>query len=785
MLKEKREKGAPAGTPSSSPHATPPATPPVEGPVKREDADPDASVSPKRESASPRPAQAADKKGDAKTDAAESAAEAAKAGQMPIKTEGQADVEPPFSSAIQPLVSNMMGKQSGGLEYMQQSSQIFVFSTALANQGAESVIKGHFPSIIAYHCAQPGTKKILEKHPLKLGQFNRHTPWSLMGFGQKQRSKGAMMDAPEDGEPGEWADAKGEDDMPNGPNLVQGVKVPDENLTPQQRQHREEQLAMLRRMQSVLFPEQSDNDEAQGGLDEEKMRAMGCLPDFLPCPTQQPAMAAPGGAYAKGGAEWTRLQHHYCEERKAGRVAPQRAHGPPPPYHQTPRSASVPIATHSPSPNSPQNLTSTLSLPSPRGAALASPSDNRHVPMRHLSAGQSPVSAGSPATRPLAQSSPATPQSAHLSPAFKDVDLPPPDDKMPPASPARTPSHGDTPLKAEPQHAPSPGVTCSPASVPAHEKVGFFADISPEAAAQEHVNMGGNFALPDDNLPLNPDTSTAPETTKVMPFDPISSLAQMSQQLTNSAPPFNGAPGPNGSIMAAQISTCSYGPEMPQMRESDEMLECAQMHGMMPSDMGMHNPPYGKILPPTAGKPLSPKMVAGGVHGPGAFGGQMARMGTPAGRLCPPASMADSYNGASVQVRASAPNTIQYLPARPQMCPQMPRPPPSLDFLQRFANPMPHNGGEMMQDIRSVRAQGHMMNGVFGGQMHEGLFQGMRAPFQPPDKMMEPPTSQPYVGPSTTDPNYAQQFHNFQQQLYATTRSTTQGAPAQTYFMNK
>lgn len=44
----------------------------------------------------------------------------------------------------------------------QQQSQIFVFSTLLANKGAEAVISGQHHSIIAYHCAQPGTKKYLE-----------------------------------------------------------------------------------------------------------------------------------------------------------------------------------------------------------------------------------------------------------------------------------------------------------------------------------------------------------------------------------------------------------------------------------------------------------------------------------------------------------------------------------------------------------------------------------------------------------------------------------------------
>lgn len=54
--------------------------------------------------------------------------------------------------------------------------------------------------------------------------------------------------------------------------------------------------------------------------------------------------------------------------------------GPPPPYHPTQRSASVPIATQSPNPSSPNNL----SLPSPRTAgALGLPSNS---PSMELSA---------------------------------------------------------------------------------------------------------------------------------------------------------------------------------------------------------------------------------------------------------------------------------------------------------------------------------------------------------------------------------------------------------------
>lgn len=69
-----------------------------------------------------------------------------------------------IQSGVQPLPSNVINKQPGTMEaqYMQQQSQIFVFTTALANKSAEAVLQGQYPSIIAYHCAQPGTKKYLE-----------------------------------------------------------------------------------------------------------------------------------------------------------------------------------------------------------------------------------------------------------------------------------------------------------------------------------------------------------------------------------------------------------------------------------------------------------------------------------------------------------------------------------------------------------------------------------------------------------------------------------------------
>ena len=79
-------------------------------------------------------------------------------------------------------MSNVLGKQmgtgtgGGEAQYMQQQSQIFVFSTTLANKGAEAVFQGQFPSIIAYHCAQAATRKYLEvKRTFILGKFGNFT----------------------------------------------------------------------------------------------------------------------------------------------------------------------------------------------------------------------------------------------------------------------------------------------------------------------------------------------------------------------------------------------------------------------------------------------------------------------------------------------------------------------------------------------------------------------------------------------------------------------------------
>ena len=76
----------------------------------------------------------------------------------------------PTMSTSQPLPSNVLSKQQSAMDqqYMQQSSQIFVFSTTWANKAAQAVMEGAFPTIICWHENQNETKKHLAVRTLIL-----------------------------------------------------------------------------------------------------------------------------------------------------------------------------------------------------------------------------------------------------------------------------------------------------------------------------------------------------------------------------------------------------------------------------------------------------------------------------------------------------------------------------------------------------------------------------------------------------------------------------------------
>ena len=78
---------------------------------------------------------------------------------------GSGGMPGPPPHPAQTLPSNVRGKgndRTMDQQYMQQSSQIFVFCTDWANRGAQAVIQGQFNTVISWHGAQPQTTKHLE-----------------------------------------------------------------------------------------------------------------------------------------------------------------------------------------------------------------------------------------------------------------------------------------------------------------------------------------------------------------------------------------------------------------------------------------------------------------------------------------------------------------------------------------------------------------------------------------------------------------------------------------------
>ncbi|KAH8283419.1 hypothetical protein KR054_012257 [Drosophila jambulina] len=867
------------------------------------------------------------------------------------------------------------------LDYMQQQNHIFVFSTQLANKGAESVLSGQFQTIIAYHCTQPATKNFLEdffmKNPLKMNKLQqRHSslgmPWIGMGpgpaappkqaqkpagnllknqYNQGDNKRNAFIDPPDPLASNEsdlmcWEsgcsapnarnnnidvtsesqaikilEAAGVDlgqsssskavnnDPSHESNIVslQGVKVPDENLTPQQRQHREEQLAKIKKMNQFLFPE---NENALGGgtkMSNELMLGMpgaggggagtgggvggstinsqmrqlkpehhimttedvllpgdvisdigsviGCgQKSNLPCGgpgsesgvegvgglvnstellasfgndiskellsnqepnITQPHPHQPGGGGGMAHMEWSKIQHQFFEDRlKSGKVRPgtgggggqhqqqqasnpvgQRSlQGPPPPYHSTQRSASVPIATQqSPNPSSPNNL----SLPSPRttttvsggatvmglatnspnmdgttggsgstGQAVVSSSGSQQVSVVggalatsknsfQTDAQESPPNQN-PANRSRnhLNSNPSTPMS-HLSP--KELESfgqsssagdsiksrrPSPSQGGPPRSPSGN-SLIEANMEARFASSSSPGVIFNPHPPHPHSHPHMQSNANSALNAAYKVNTpniqlerqisGGSvqFARRSDNIPLNPNSGGThrPSAQNKMishSFDPISSLAQMSQQLTSCVSSMGGSPGggappagmnmniPDMNVEHALLTGLDATSSLDALNQANS---CHAMNPAMMNTMGQQRLMNTKMCGPGPnfnpnspnGLGSGPLPVPGSGPSPANFQGQGAA--PPGARLMGrmPLNFGSNFNP-NIQVKASTPNTIQYMPVRPQNVnsnnsnnnnggvgtgggPGNVRMPPSLEFLQRYANPQIAGGG--------------------------------------------------------------------------------------------
>lgn len=219
--------------------------------------------------------------------------------------------------------------------------------------------------------------------------------------------------------------------------ILIGVQVPDENLTPQQRQHREEQQATLRKLHQMLFPENSNvggpqqqalpvtsSSSSVGGGPLDNCRGGGGMDDLMPSIDDDLDVDAvvtaattistsdlllPPKTPTSCSSDWQKSMFSNDDDKKKDVRC-----GPPPSYHQSiARSASVPIVSvPSCSPNSPiagsgPGVTnSNLSLPSPRTcSALNSPAGGRPSSNMSPTAVRSPGGNGSR----LQSSNPGTP----------------------------------------------------------------------------------------------------------------------------------------------------------------------------------------------------------------------------------------------------------------------------------------------------------------------------------------------------------------------------------------
>ena len=214
--------------------------------------------------------------------------------------------------------------------------------------------------------------------------------------------------------------------------------------------------------------------------------------------------------------------------------------------------------------------------------------------------------------------------------------------------------------------------------------------------------------------------------------------------------------------------------------------------------------------------PLNPGGTPNNNMGPSSISSGMAnnKMSTP---FDPISSMAHMSQQLTSQFGPGQP--LYWTPPPPiySTPPPSPRRPPSLELRQRFSGPMSGNfdsgnpgraasclrffflgkhgmghkdpnvgGGGMGGPIGDPGNNPMMMGGggggpnpnmynpASGGKNSSGPGDPLGGPNQGPPGGGGPGgfKSSPFMGPTTNDPNYAQQFHNFQQQLYATnTRS--------------
>ncbi|XP_043069410.1 protein BCL9 homolog isoform X5 [Drosophila bipectinata] len=215
------------------------------------------------------------------------------------------------------------------------------------------------------------------------------------------------------------------------------------------------------------------------------------------------------------------------------------------------------------------------------------------------------------------------------------------------------------------------------------------------------------FNRRSDNIPLNPNGNRSTTNKIVQNFDPISSLAQMSQQLTSCV---SGVGSPVGTGGISMISGSGSG-DLNMEHGMISSLDAAAIDVINQNSCHSINPMMNSL----GQRMLNPKMCAPGVPGSSfnanspnsvirdfgsgpisgsAISPNFQNVLPPGARLMGrmPVNFGSNFNP-NIQVKASTPNTIQYMPVRPQNNSNNNngvsnvRMPPSLEFLQRYANP--------------------------------------------------------------------------------------------------
>ena len=74
----------------------------------------------------------------------------------------QQNLPPPLPSSYMPISPrNQYTLTSDSSPFLQANNQVFVFTTQLANEAAEAVLKNEYPTILEYHKSLPSTAQYL------------------------------------------------------------------------------------------------------------------------------------------------------------------------------------------------------------------------------------------------------------------------------------------------------------------------------------------------------------------------------------------------------------------------------------------------------------------------------------------------------------------------------------------------------------------------------------------------------------------------------------------------